>query len=445
MIQQTSKKYTTRIRQMLQLTLILGIMLALLTGCGMSPLKKYTPADKKETRNNGLDLEKKNTDKSKEDSAPENESATKNDGDSSEEAYNGSGVPDVLSQETLDKYMRELEPADDEIDYKYAMDYQGYDVIGFFTCRDAKGYPVFFGYDDVTLEDIQIELNKNTNISQVYKDFIYDYAVDIREHYPEANLSVLYTNLPTLVVDEVTPTELARETQSLVGEVGACYIAEENRICVLENFDLSESDNYIILSHELTHAARKYRFEEMNGDAKTTRMACFYTPDIGGIYAEEAIITNMMYELEGKGNKANFYPMVCNYYRIIQQCIDYSGADYFNHDVLYLIDKMDEFMGDTQYAWEIIARIDAQMDLRYNPHISVDFHDFQPIYEYLAKMYFKKYITDSMTYDEAKVVFDAFYDEISHGQDTMTRKYAIDENTFLSTFEEYIASVGIAK
>jgi len=74
---------------------------------------------------------------------------------------------------------------------------------------------------------------------------------------------------------------------------------------------------------------------------------------------------------------------------------------------------------------------------------TVDFHDFQPLYEYIAKMYFKKYITDDMTREEAESVFDAFYEEITFNFENMNRKYTIDENTFLPTFEAYLGTLGI--
>lgn len=432
---QKSSKQQNRIRRMVIFVMMITAFL-LLTACGIRHYEADSRTLKKDKELAG-EIESGTILNGSE---PEKVSDT----DSLEEAYNGSGVPDEITQELLDKYMEEFEPADDEEDYKFAMDYQGYDVIGFFCCRDEKGYKTFFGFEDVTLLDIKEALDKNTTISQTYKAFIYQYAVDVRERYPDANLSVLYTNLPTLIVDEVTPSELAHETVSLVGDTGACYIAEENRICVLEDFDLSESDNYIILTHELTHAARKYRYEEQTGDDRITRQACFYTSNLG-YYAEEAIITNLAYELEGKGNRATFYPMLCNYYRIILDCIDYTYADYYNHDALYLVDKMDEFMGDDKYAWQIMARIDAQMDLRYNNYGDVDFYDFQPVYEYLAKMYFKKYITEDMTYEEAEAVFDAFYEEITFDLENMTRTYTIDENTFMPTFEAYVEATGIQK
>ena len=356
------------------------------------------------------------------------------------EKYNGSGVPDQLSQKVIDKYKKEFLPADDEYDYKYVDDFTYSDVIGFYQCRDAKGYLKFFGYTDVTLKDIRSALDKNSNISDKYKDFIYDYASKIKATYPKANLSVLYANLDTLIVDEICAEELAKETLSTIGDTKACYIAEENRICVLEDIDFKKNpDDEIIFMHELTHAARKYQREEQRGDVKEKRTTNFCTYNLG-TFAEEAIITNMMYELQGLNKKSeHFYTMACNYYRIILECIDYSGADYFNHNVLYLVDKMDKFMGEEGEAWQIVARIDSQMNLRYNSYMSVDFYDFQPVYEYLAKMYFKKHIAKDMTKEEQEAVFDAFYEEITFGTEGITRKYTIDEDTFRSTFEKYIS------
>lgn len=109
-----------------------------------------------------------------------------------------------------------------------------------------------------------------------------------------------------------------------------------------------------------------------------------------GTYAEVGIITNIAYELQGLGQKATFYPMLASYYRIITDCIDYTAEDFFNHGVNYLIDKMDEFMEEENEAYKIVAMIDAQMSLRYTPYAEVDFRDFQPLYEYVAKMCFKK-------------------------------------------------------
>ena len=156
-------------------------------------------------------------------------------------------------------------------------------------------------------------------------------------------------------------------------------------------------------------------------------------------------MTNISYELQGLGNRAIFYPMLASYYRIICSCIDYSGEDFFNHGVNYLIDQMDTFMGDEEYAYQVVAMIDAQMALRYTPYQSVDFHDFQPLYEYLIRMYCKKNLRADMTYEQAQEVFDAFYEDITFNFENMNRGYDITEENFMDTFEQCVRELGISK
>lgn len=364
----------------------------------------------------------------------ENPTVEAEDKDFSKEAYNGTGIPDEISQEVLNQYLKYLEPANDEHDFRYASDYESYDLVQLEKAYDSCGYEQILGYADASLEDIKRALDKNENISEKYKEFILEFAFDLRQLYPNVNLAVLRHNLETLIIDEMTQTGINKETLSI--DSAACYIRAENRICVLEDLNLSrESDDYIVLVHELCHAARSVSKEE--GYEKIT--IGFYEFYKMGTYAEEALITNIAYELQGLGAKATFYPIQSSYYRIICECIGYTGEDFFNHSVNYLIEKMDESMGDEQYAYQIVAMIDAQSSLRYTPYQSVDFHEFLPMHEYIAKMYFKTYLTPDMSHEEAKEVFDRFYKEITFNFENMNRKYTIDENTFLPTFEEMYA------
>lgn len=359
-------------------------------------------------------------------------------------AYNGSGVPDVITEEVAQKYLSWLAPADDENDFRYASDYQDYHLVHLHIGRDQSSYPVILGYEDATLEQIREALDANPNINETYKNFIYQYASDLRSLYPDANLAVLHYNLKTLVIEEMTQAQIDKETLST--NSAACYLRYENKICVLEDLDLSrESDDYIILVHELTHAARSLQLDEgIAADGYGIDIG-FYDYHLMGTHAEEGLITNLAYELQGLGNKAIFYPMLASYYRIILQCIDYTHADFFNHSVNYLVDQMDAFMEEEDYAYQVVAMIEAQMSLRYTPYASVDFRDFQPMYEYLMRMYCKKYLTADMSYSDAQAVFDAFYEEITFNFENMNRKYEISEETFLPTFEACLSQLGIEK
>lgn len=413
--------------------LVLTCVMLLLTGCGFVGYHGgYSDVSKKQD-----DSEQEiDFDELYEQAAT---SASDETTDASQEAYNGSGVPDELSDEVLAEYLETLKPADDEYDFRFACDYQYHDMLNMVECNDSKCYEKVFGHADVTLEEIKEVLDENPYIAKKYKDFIYEYARRVRELYPSANLTILHHNLKTLKVEEMSETDMSIATIST--SAAAFYKKQENMIGVAENLDLSkDSDDYIILTHELSHAARGImRWGDEGGRIEAT----FYELYKMGTYAEEGIITNLAYEIQGLGNKAVFYPMQSTYYRIIADCIGYTGEDYFNHGVNYLIDEMDKFMGDEQYAYKVIAMIDAQAMLRYESYRTIDFHDFQPLYEYIAKMYFKKYITDDMTREEAESVFDTFYEEITFNFENMNRKYTIDENTFLPTFEAYLGTLGI--
>lgn len=356
-------------------------------------------------------------------------------------AYKGSKVPDNVSEEALEKYLVNMEPADDEYDRKYATDFTDLYLVKMLKGRDCAAYERILGYADATTDQIREALDANDNISQKYKDFIHAYACDLRKIYPEVNLAVLRHNLETLVIDEMTQEEIDRETLST--NSAACYLRYENRICVLEDLDLSrESDDYIILVHELGHASRSVQIRTDDPSDYETDIG-FYDYYRMGTYAEEGLLTNISYELQGLGNKATFYPVLASYYRIICDCIGYSGEEFFNHSVNHLIGKMDEFMSDEQYAYKIVAMIDAQMSLRYTPYQAVDFYDFQPLYDYLIRMYCRKYLSPDMSPEQAETVFDRFYEDISFNFENLNRGYDIDESTFRPAFEECLKEIGI--
>lgn len=418
--------------------LIVAINLSLLTGCVSNNFVNFN------NNNGGSYSDTPSTSVTTTTQIPTTNNDSTSSRDDYKDRYKGSGVPDVLTEEQIQDYLEFLAPADDPYDYKWANDYQNYDLVKLERASDSSGYEQIFGYADVTLPEIKQALDSNNNISPTYKDFIYNLAKDLRTLYPNCNLAVLHHNIKTLVIDEMTQEEINKETMST--DSAACYIKAENRICVLENLDLSRSsDDYIILTHELIHAARMTH-SEING-VKTRTM--FYDNYKMGSYADEAIVTNISYELQGMDQKATFYPMISSYYRIIVEClIDaglYSYEDYFNHGVNYLIQQMDLYMEDNNYAYEIVARIDAQASLRYTPHMGVDYYDFQPVYDYVADFYFKSHLHEGMSYAEAKQVFEDFYENITFNFENMNRGYDIDENSFMPTFESYLENLNIEK
>ena len=344
-------------------------------------------------------------------------------------------------EEINQKYLDLLATADDEFDYLYASDYYQSDITKNIIVRDSKNYNMIYEFGDVTLDMIRDACERNSNIPREYKDFIIQYVTDWLELYPNTNFGTLYHNLQTLKINVVNKEGMMRATVSM--DSVACYKKSENAIYVLESIDLSKNgDDYIILAHELSHCARNAKFT--NKDGYTVRVS-FIDSSSMGYYAEEALITDFVYGMQGLGGKSNFYTLQSSYFRIILDCIDYNGADFMNHSVNYLIDKMDEFMEDEQYAYHIIALIDAEASLRYTDYIEVDFNEFDELYKYITRMYAKKYLTSNMTYEETLDVYENLIDEITYYFDEMKNPYDIDFSIFENEFNSCIEELGIEK
>ena len=369
---------------------------------------------------------------------------TESDTDDKEELI-GSNVGETpMSEEELAiahaKYQEYLEPADDEIDFMFASDYKFLNFIKTYKCYDSCSYETILGIKNkISIDDIKAVLKTNNKINQEYKDFIIQYATDWLSLYPESDFRLFYHNLKTLEIKVCTENEMMLNT--LTTGAAACYLKNENTICLLEGTDFSrDSDNYIILAHELTHCARSAIFK--NGEGYEI-FVDFHEKYNMGTYAEEGIITNIAYEMQGLGNRADFYPFQSSCYRIIMDCTGYDGDDFMNHSVNYLTKVMDDYMGDEQYAYYIVALIDSISIKKYESYKTVDFTNYQDLYDYMTKMYMKKYLKADMSSEEAEQVFNDFCDNIMHNFETMNRKYAITRDSFEPAFKQCKEELGI--
>lgn len=338
-----------------------------------------------------------------------------------------------------DKYLKLLAAADDEYDFRYADDYQDLNYVKYLYVRDSKNYDKLYGYSMVSIDDIKKAVNSNKNINDDYKKFIIQYVQDWNSLYPGSDFSTLYHNLEGLQIKVCTKDEMARYTLSTNSV--ACYKRDENTIYVLNGIDLSrESSDYIVVAHELTHCARNATYKQDDGYKV---YVSFYDDMNMGLYIEEALITDFCYQMQGLGNKSNFYTLQSSYFRIILDAIDYDGADFMNHSVNYLIDQMDKYMEDDQYAYHIITLIDAEAALRYTPYLEPEFEDFTDLYQYITRMYVKKNVTSDMTYEQTQEIYNNLVEELTYYFDQMTNPIELDLNIFEEEYNKCIEELGI--
>lgn len=347
----------------------------------------------------------------------------------------------VADNELEAKYLEYLAPADDEIDFRYKSDYEYYDLVKLIKAKDSVAFDQIYGTTRVTINDIKEACNNNKNISQKYKEFIINFVTDWENLYPGSDFRVLYNNLKTLRVIEATEQQIT--TEAMAPDALAVYIRSQNAIYVRNDLDVSKgSEGYIILSHEMGHAMRNATYELSDG---TDVNISFYDYYKMGLYAEEGLITNFAYDLQGLGNKAEYYSLQSSYFRIIMDCTGYNGADYTNHSINYLMDMMDDYMGDEQYAYHIIALIDAEASLHYTSYAAVDYTEFSELHDYILRMYMKKHLNANMSYSEAMELFQTFVSEIRYNFEVMKNPYDITEDTFIDSFKEMLNDLGIQK
>lgn len=354
---------------------------------------------------------------------------------------NTSKLEDEIVEDVDSKYLSYLAPADDEFDFQYKSDYEDFSMVKILKARDSSGLDQIFGSNQITVEDIRAVCEQNPKIPEKYKDFIVNYVTEWEQHYPNSDFRILYHNLKTLELIEATESQIIQEAMAY--NALAVYLRSENKIYVQQDLDISkDSEGYIILTHELSHAMRGADYYLDDG---TRVILEFYEYYRMGKYTEEALINYFAYEMQGLNKKSIYYPLQSNYFRIILNSIDYTGTDFTRHSINYLMDKMDEYMGDEQYAYHIIALIDAQASLHFTSYAEVDFTEFDELYDYILRIYLKNKIYEGMNYEEAQEVFNAFIEEVFYGINLETTTYNMSVETFEGPFNDYLEELGISR
>ncbi len=352
----------------------------------------------------------------------------------------------TVNEHKSEDYFAEYQaPADDEYDYKWANDHY-YGQIGHLRkVLDAGGYEVAFGYPKPSYDQLCEAIDQNPGIGDKYAPYFKEYIQRWLTLYPETDFSNFLYNLKTLEVNECTKDEI--KWAAISADALACYRQMDNAIYINKDIDLSSrsNDDYIILGHELWHAARNGR-HTIGGDNVSVS---FYEGIRFGLYEDEALDTYFMYEIQGENKRSVFYTLSSNYFRIIMDGIKdtYTGSDYMNHSINYLAEKMDQYMEGTEYAGKALytlSLIDGEMDLHYDTDTEVTLEDLKSLFGYMATMYCRKYLKEGMSAKEAEQVFEDFMFEITWHFEGLRNPYEeITPEAFRPFFEQCCENLGI--
>lgn len=344
------------------------------------------------------------------------------------EEYN----PEIYKKIT-DSYLEYLSPADDEYDYNWKYDYEkNYEGT---LVTDSSGYENIFGFSKPTEEELIEVLSSNENIDADTKDIIENFCHRWLEMWPDSDLSVLKYNLTSLVVKKVSTQKIIELTNS--PSAVAAYSFDDNIIYLNQesNYYDKNSSDYITFIHELIHAARNTKFEENNKKISVN----FYIDKNSEKYTDEGLVNLFAKKIQGETINVNTYQLQTNYFELITDAINYSGADYMNHSINYLKAEMDNYMSDEQYAYHILSIITIQGQLHYNNASAItDYENYEELYNYIIRLYCTKNFDNNTSMNEVEEGFDDFWSFIRGGMDKYDSYKGFRENNIHELYSNYV-------
>ena len=251
--------------------------------------------------------------------------------------------------------------------------------------------------EDVTYDDIRQAIN-NLDIPDKYKKIYLDLANNLEEQYPNLDLRIWNENLKTLKIEELSDSGL----KALGVEYGA-YSKKANTIYVQDDYEfVPGTDEYQIIVHEMTHPIRlaKIKIDDV-----------IYICGFNAGYDNYTIVDEMMTSILSlrsydKEESRIGYGLQTHMLEIILECMDnYTMEDYVNEDIVYFIEKLNETNGDEE-AIRMLNLLQLNRDDHDNDEIYFSQEQYYPLYDYVARMYYRKYINSNMTSEEIKAVKD---------------------------------------
>ncbi len=286
----------------------------------------------------------------------------------------------------------------------------------------------YFGYKDVSLEQIIAAINNNDKIDDKYKPSIIDFVYTMDDYYTNIDWRVFYENIKDMQIKVSTHGTLDDETL-------AVYSAEYNTMLVKDNLDLSEGTlDSLIFRHELGHGCTEGKFQKSGNT-----IVCQFANNVFGKYTEEAMTVVFTtrpfldrYSDELKENMG--YPRTANIYTAITSCLDnYEPSEMTCANIDFFIDAID---AKTSYdAVEMVTLIELCSTEFYTGQISVSMEDKNTLSSFIGDLWISNHLSSESTLSEANASKNELLDVINRG---FSGQNMIQNNILNSKFNDYI-------
>lgn len=291
-------------------------------------------------------------------------------------------------------------------------------------------------YDNVSIDQVKDEIKNNSKIPDKFKKLMYEYCDALVEKYPDIELRIFYENIKTLEVTECTKKEMVMASLSI--DAYGCYVRTENKIYVLEDEEFKKGTwAYQVIFHELSHCLRIGNWNKNGYKIKVQAEG----QNFSNLITSEVLNSLFTVSLFDYDEKDIAYQLQSNYNKVMIECMDnYNVEDYVKHSVSYYAQKLDETNNEKNNATVILNLMQMQYDDFHDDSIKLNQEEYYPIYDYIAKMYYRKNINPNMSYSEATKVTDELLEKIMFD---VPEEYEIDTNHFYDYLNEYCNSIGI--
>lgn len=339
-------------------------------------------------------------------------------------AYENRELQDIPIQTEYDLVLADGEEPIEVLEYT-ASPYTG---SSFLRVYDSEYLYLMFGEDEAaaTPEACKERIRSSTGIPERFKDFFCDFVDRMTARDPDVPLDILYHNLETLRVEELNQWDYF--TKSLSTDSLGAYHNRDNAIYIPEGTRYIEGEfGFQVLIHEFCHAARICR--------KNDDQIAKYGDGGDLLLLEECMNTVYSCSLLKYEERDLAYQVPSNYLSIMLECMDnFAPADYMRHGDTWFLRRLDEAAGYTNYAEVLWKLIDLQRSDWESDKIDIPIEEYDPIYEFIGRMYYDRYITEDMTREEAEALAEtlverAFYDA--------PEDYPIRGERFYTLLDEY--------
>ena len=254
-----------------------------------------------------------------------------------------------------------------------------------------------YSREDITYDDIRDDIDKldmPDNCKEIYKTL----ADNLERQYPDMDLRIWHINLQTMEFEEIGANIL-----EACGINTAYYSISGNTIKIQEDLDFQPGTlEYQILVHEFCHPIRSLDFE-----VGETSCSCRFE-GLGDDYdvINEALNSILALRSYDQDDALIGYTVVSHMLEVILECMDnYTLQDYVEHDVYYFASKLDEMNGDGN-AIEVLNLMQLCWDDIKDHEVFFPVEFYYGLYDYIARMYYDKYLSSDMSTDQVQSVED---------------------------------------